>query len=301
MSRHFALRSLMMSPMLLVALSARNHAMGQPDTIEIVARPAGQHGGDERLPPSKPITVNLPSARLFKMKIADQQYGQANLYKVISVEKLAEMHPAYDKSDLALLHFVNGMAVPVQLHSSEGRRVFVAASIWDSEKGTFVRSFPSVTKKDAVYADRRPIGFSGNKVVVEGDTASGEAFNPWPYVDSLSEIELAKSEPYYQQFATPGSEREFRGLTVYKRACQFCHGTRGIGARFGWDFVEPYPVYQYRKTAKSLFYHIQYRVADASERGYMMPAIQNLNESQVTDLWYWLQAIAKNPNRPYAP
>src|SRR6476620_7351396 len=61
--------------------------------------------------------------------------------------------------------------------------------------------------------------------------------------------------------------------TTLFRFCQFCHGVHKVGAKFGWDFVEPTPIWSLHKPPKNLFLHIAYKPLDAAERVLMMPAV----------------------------
>ena len=74
-----------------------------------------------------------------------------------------------------------------------------------------------------------------------------------------------------------------------------------MGARFGWDFVEPTPIYSYRKPTRNLFLHVAYKPLDAAERGLMMPAMKFMSEADTALLWQWLKAVATKPMPAYAP
>jgi mono/diheme cytochrome c family protein len=91
-----------------------------------------------------------------------------------------------------------------------------------------------------------------------------------------------------------------RGLAVFQQSCQFCHGVRKVGAKFGWDFVDPTPIWSYHKPPKTLFLHVAYKPLDAAERGLMMPAMSFMSQDDAALLWQWLKAVATNPMAAYA-
>src|SRR5262249_3936170 len=159
--------------------------------------------------------------------------------------------------------------------------------------------------KKGAMADARPIVFHGNKVVVaerwHPAVAPGAqpAFSPWAHVDTLVAIELAAAAPYYHQFDVGGDPPVQKGLALYEQACQFCHGVRKVGAKFGRDFVEPPPIYSSRKPSRNLFYHVAYKPLDAGARGLMMPAIKSMTEEDAAPLWHWMRAVATKPLPPY--
>ena len=122
--------------------------------------------------------------------------------------------------------------------------------------------------------------FSGNKLVVAVlwhpavAAAAQPAFSPWRHTDTLTGIELVAAQAYYRQFDVGGGDMVQRGQAVFQQSCQFCHGVRKVGAKFGWDFVEPTPIWSYHRPAKNLFLHVAYKPLDAAERGLMMPAMR---------------------------
>jgi mono/diheme cytochrome c family protein len=132
------------------------------------------------------------------------------------------------------------------------------------------------------------------------DKARGR-FSPWSQVDSLVAVEFVQAAPYYRQFAVDPTPAVSAGLTVFEGSCQFCHGARRVGAKFGWDFVEPTPLYAYREGERRLYYHVHYRRLDAPEVGRNMPALNFMTESDAGQLWQWLKAVGTRPMTPYAP
>jgi mono/diheme cytochrome c family protein len=147
--------------------------------------------------------------------------------------------------------------------------------------------------------------FTGNKVTVaelwNPSLRSGteQAFSPWRHADALTGIELVNDRAYLAQFAA--SPATARGQQTYAEVCRFCHGARRQGAQFGWDFVEPLPISEYRKKDVSLYYHLKYRPASAVARGILMPALPFLTEGDAGALLDWLRALAARPLSPYRP
>ena len=162
--------------------------------------------------------------------------------------------------DLAILHFANGMAVPIPFRDAAVMKrldPFIARGMETTPRGPSVPPSSRIAGRAlSEAADPRPIVFSGNKLVVAVRwhpavaAAAQPAFSPWRHIDTLTSIELVASRPYYGQFNVGGGPWAERGLALFKESCQFCHGVRKVGARFGWDFVEPTPIYSYRKPTR---------------------------------------------------
>ena len=103
------------------------------------------------------------------------------------------------------------------------------------------------------------------------------------------------------QFEVGGGDPVQRGQAVFQGSCQFCHGVHKVGAKFGWDFVEPAPIWSLHRPSKNLFLHVAYKPLDAAERGLMMPAMSFMSQDDAELLWHWLKAVASNALPPYAP
>jgi hypothetical protein len=107
--------------------------------------------------------------------------------------------------------------------------------------------------------------FSGNRVfaAAPAEPPQGRGFVPWGFVDTLVEVELVH-EASWQQVFDVGEETR-RGLEVWRARCQTCHGARGAGASFGWDFVQPLPLSTWR-TPDGLFTHVRAHKLEAPAR-----------------------------------
>ena len=273
------------------------------DSVEVWVRsPGGPEAGGPR---QKVDLGGLPSREGQRL---DPQYGRAYRFRAIPVAALIEKISPAATVDLALLHFANGVMIPLPFRDAKAMArldPWVARAVVVGGKA---RPLPSVTRPAPEYVDNRGIVFTGNKVVVAEDwhpgvaAAAGDRFSPWRHPDTLVGIELVKADAYYRQLDVDGAGPDARvGLEIFKQNCQFCHGARGVGAKFGWDFVEPVPVHKYRSSHRQLFWHIRYKRHDAGERGEQMPALKHMTETDAAKLWIWLKAVASKPMPPYAP
>jgi mono/diheme cytochrome c family protein len=220
----------------------------------------------------------IDSLPLVEARRVDVQYHGAIVYRGIGLDAVIARFAPPAGADLALLHFANGMQVPLPFRDADVMRrlsPFLARGMQIGPGSPMrVARFPNVSRPHSGFADVRPVTFTGNKVVVaeaahpDVPPAAREALSPWAQADTQS--------------------------------CTFCHGIRGVGASFGWDFVEPTPIYAYRG-ARNLFHHIKYKPLDASSRGLQMPALSYMNEQEALSVWVWLKAVATHPLAPYAP
>jgi mono/diheme cytochrome c family protein len=277
-------------------------------TIDVWVRGNGPTTGD--VPPrGRAQSLNLDALPLVEGERFDAQYEGKRVFRGITLAAVIERFAPDASLDLAILHFANGMAVPVPFRDAAAMKrldPFIARGMETHRKGAVKTDFFTDIRKKGTMADARPIVFHGNKVVVAERwhpalAAGAEAtFSPWAHVDSLANIELAASAPYYRQFEAGAELPVKAGLAVFQQTCQFCHGVRKVGAKFGWDFVDPTPLYSYRKPSRNLFYHVAYKPLDAAERGLMMPALKSMTEQDAAKLWVWMRAISTNPMSPYA-
>jgi len=289
------------------AAAAKPTGAGVPNTVEIWIRGAGPVQGDQA-PRARTQKVDLDSLRLVDVKRVDAQYGGTRAMKGIPLASVINSFAPDPSLDLAILHFANGMAIPVPFRDVEAMKrldPFIARGMETRPGGAVqVGAFAEIKRKGATE-DPRPIVFSGNKIVVAAlwhpavAPAAQPAFSPWRHADTLTGIELVAARPYYHQFDVRGVQAQ-RGLSVFQQSCQFCHGVRKVGAKFGWDFVEPTPIWSYHRPAKSLFLHVAYKPLDAAEKGLMMPAMSFMSEDDAALLWGWLKAVAADPMPAYA-
>lgn len=307
MNRHFEIAGIA-----LVVFSAPSRpAMAAPapgDSVEIWVRGSTDQDNDDRGRTGR-RRVDLDRLPLIEVERRDAQYEEVRRYRGIPLGAILKRY-APDKSlDLAILHFTNGMAVPVPFREAATMKrldPFIARA-WRSRRGGTLRvgAFPAIAKKD-VRDDPRPIEFSGNKLVVaerwhpEVAPGSQPGFSPWAHVDTLVGIELVGGSAYFAQFEVGSEATVKQGLTLFRQNCQFCHGVRHVGASFGWDFVDSSTVFNYQESAAHLYHNAAYKPRNAPELGLMMPALSFLKEADAAAIRAWLQAISKGPMQRYA-
>jgi mono/diheme cytochrome c family protein len=234
----------------------------------------------------------------------DVQYGDSRRYRGVAVRDILARYAPDRALDLAILHFTNGMAVPIPFRDDDAMRrldPFVARA-WQARRGGRfqVGGLPSVSNQDAAGV-RRPIEFSGNKLVVaqrwhpEVPPGGQPEFSPWAHTDTLAGIELVSAKPYYAQFDGGGDALAQRGLALFRQQCQFCHGARQVGARFGWDFVDAPAIHAYKESAAHLYHNVAHKPRNAGALGLMMPALGFVSEADAAALRAWMMALSRSP------
>ena len=302
-STHSSMRTIVFATIILASLSVRAQQGGR---LEIWTRAPGQYAVAAAPAHIRIVEVALDRVATHEVTRSDPQYeGTQRTYRVVDIDELLRGYSAPANCDVALLHFDNGMVIPLpfrdraameRMHPAVARAVIV--------DGKWSKTFPSIAKKDT-EVDARPIVFAGNKLVVadrwhpEVPANAAATFSPWLHADSLNGIELVDGAAYFAQLDVDQAAQ--KGFALYRQSCQFCHGVRNVGAVFGWDFVDPLPIFQYRKTDTSLYYHVHYRASNKGERGLMMPALAFFTQEDASTLLKWLAAIGTRPLRPYTP
>ncbi len=265
----------------------------------------GQAGSE----PAKlnPKTVDLDTLPQTEGARGDVQYGGNAYYRGVALADVVQKYEPPMGADLALLHFHNGMVVPLPFR--EARTMarlapLIAVSRKSREDAPYVAEFPPVNKSVEGYADIRQVSFAGNKLVVsdrwhpdlkEGASAN---FSPWTSTGSLTGIEFVEGSAYYRQFVPSPEHRP--GLIVFQQTCQFCHGVRKVGASYGWDYASPLPLHTYRSDANKLYMHIAFRV-EYKQTWQMMPALKHVTEAEAGLLWQWMRAVSSAPLTRYSP
>jgi mono/diheme cytochrome c family protein len=240
----------------------------------------------------------------------DIQYAGSFSYRGVALRTLIERYAPPPEVDLALLHFANGMQVPFAFRDARLAKaldLFIAREMRPAPGAPFQKGrFPSISRAREGFVDVRPILFGANKLVVSQvahplvPVEAQAVFSPWMHLDSLTGIELVSSRAYYAQFDVDSDPGVRAGYRLFTQSCQFCHGARGVGAAFGWDFVQPVAIYSYHDEL-NLFYHVKYKPLDATARGLQMPALSYMTEQDAASIWRWLRAIATHPMPSYAP
>lgn len=295
-------------PIALAVLLATLNARAAPSQlIEIWTRAPGNYAASPPPARMRVVTVDLDRMAQHEGELADVQYdGARHPYRFVLVDELVRAYHPGPETDVALLHFANGMIVPLRfgdrplmdrLHPAVARSVRLADGRWTTD-------LPAVRRDQLGFPDARPIRFQGNKLVVADAwhpdllPSTESSFTPWRFADTLVGIELVSGDAFRAQLDV--APEAHAGLEVYQHVCAFCHGARGVGAQFGWDFVDPIPVTEYRKDV-SLYYHVRYRATDAPSRGLMMPALPFLSEKDASNVFAWLRELAARPLNPYRP
>lgn len=267
--------------------------VGLASSLDIWERQAGEYGDGGEVERGKVVSLDLGIIKTKERKLNDLQYRRENTYQAFPLaEIIAKARTLFQRGDMAILHFKNGMTIP-WTDQRKNEHLFLATKIKDDK--AWATTFPEVNKFHDYYKDPRPIKFSGNKVVLsvsalklpEPDEAL--PFSPWLHTDSLLGIEFVQMNAYENQFDY--GENVAEGQAVFLSRCLYCHGVRRIGATFGWDFVHPTPIYLKRQKT-DLFYHVKYPKADALRRGLMMPNQIDFTEKNASDLWDFMKAAA---------
>jgi hypothetical protein len=274
--------------------------------IEMWTRRAGDYRVPGVIEPINKIKVDLDKVLANKpVKLFDLQYKKTFIYKAVALSQLISQYkklPSY--VDTAILQFDNGMHIPVPLSEFSRINAFIARKILVN--GKFVSDFPELSKQDEERRDPRPLKFVGNKLVVSkswhpsNQLEGKDAFTPWLFTSAIVGIEFVNEQAYFNQFLSKNSSAESVGSDIFKQRCQFCHSVIGVGARYGWDFVDPLPIYK-QKTVQNLLYHVKYPKWDALQRGLMMPAQKDISENEAQKLWNWMKIMAEEKLQSYKP
>jgi mono/diheme cytochrome c family protein len=290
------------------ALSSTAMAEGASGVVTVGIRKPGAAGGDG-LPEMLPVTqVDLDALALTVVERFDAQYGSTGIFTGVPLEALIGRIQAPAHADLALLHFGNGVVVPLPYRDRAAMKrlqPWVARGMHLTDTGMTIGAFRPITGRLTGYFDVPVIQFAGNKLVVaerwhpDIPARAQKDLSPWVHVDSLVAIELVNAASYNSMFAVQA--RTAPGQALFHQSCQFCHGVRQVGAKFGMDFVDPVPVHKWKDLDKRFYWHVKYRRPDPLVRGEMMPALTFMTEKEASAVWAWLRSVADRPLRPYQP
>ena len=250
----------------------------------------------------------------------DAQYDQPMRMRGVPLERLWRESSSAADLDLALLHFDNGLLVPIPFRDAAYMKRAAPQVIRANAANATKPLHPGelvALHRPPTRDDRRPVTIHGNKIVVSDpslpsmlESTRGD-FSPWRYADSLHAVELVNRAGWLARFdagpsATPGRD-------VYVGSCVLCLAVRGVGGGMGWDFVAPYPIYSEAWMTKFkgenpeltdpseredlsgrtlLALHVRQRAGDMTRS---MPALRGMTGGQVRALWQWLQAQAQAP------
>lgn len=281
-----------------------------PSTIEMFIRAPGSPSPRGQVTKQAARVVDLDGVPLEDVRQNDVQYGAVRSFRGIRLNLLISRYAPPLTTDLAILHFANGMAVPVPFrdeHVMSKMNPLVARGVRPEDAGANAPAtpeFPPAMRKVEGLPAPLPLPFKGNKLVVadrahpQVPTFQQEAFSPWLLVDSLEAIEFVNSGSYWRQFDVNPTSRDTReGLAVFTRACNFCHGVRQMGAHLGRDFIEPAPIIDVKKTPIKLFIHM--RAAAGPSKNPLMPQLSQMDQDDARLLHMWLRALTEKPLVPY--
>ncbi len=286
--------------------TSQSAVAGHP--INVWLRGAGSYGQPGQEPPKlNPQTLDLDTLPQTEGQRSDVQYGSSAYYRGVALSDLIQKYGPPMGADLVLLHFHNGMIVPLPFR--EGRAMarlspLIALLRKSKADAPYVADFPPVNKSVEGFADIRQVAFAGNKLVVgdrwhpdlkEGASAN---FSPWTTTGSLVGVEFVEGSAYYRQFVPTAELRP--GFAVFQQTCQFCHGVRKVGASYGWDYATPLPLHTYRSDPSKLYLHIAFRV-EYKQTWQMMPALKHVTEAEAGLLWQWMRAVSTAPLTRYTP
>jgi len=287
----------------MLSLAAPAFASGDGSKVEVWTRKPGIYASVPNPDKGDLTTADLTSVASKPRLIMDAQYEKKIKIKGTTLAALLAKRSRPAGADMILLHFKNGMIIPISGSAAE-KCVTIAHSI--ESDGKWTSSFPAVTRPDKSEREIKSILFTGNKAIytcakyLAPPSRTAPKISPWLHTDSLVGIEFAVMDAYYAQFDAGKTMAPMHGKDVFLARCQFCHGIRQVGARSGWDFVEPLPAYE-RRPAPVLENHVKYPKAYAAEMGLRMPHQRDVTEAEIKDLWSWLEAVVKNKTKPYKP
>lgn len=278
------------------------------ESVDLWTRAPGVYAHGAEPGKLKQKKLEFSAQKLSGVKRFDFQYGESRYYKGLELNSIVESYAPAANLDMAILHFSNGIAIPVSLSPKSGARVgldvFVARQTRSSPKASWQTIFPEVAKEDETfrYKDPNPIRFEGNKVVVKTGfhpDVTSKKFSPWHHTGSLVGVEFVERAAYYRQFSVDDASMN-EGMEIWKGRCQYCHGVNKVGSSFGWDFAEPVPVWKL-KSAAHLYNKLKYPYHDALERGLMMPTQTDVTQAEIETLWQWIKGISRSGIKPYKP
>jgi len=257
-------------------------------------------------PPRSPLAVagkapgSLDLSTLPQVEVTrpDIQYARDGHYRGVPLWTVIATLKEPRDADLVLLRFQNGMVIPLPRRDEKLWREldpFIALEL--ERDGTWSRAFPEIRKTGAENRDVRPLIFAGKNKLVVGtlthpdvpEAARLDGFTPFALADSLAEVELATAATYWAPFQPAGASAEVKkGFGVFKARCQFCHGVKGAGSRYGPELKAGL-----KDDAHALFLHVRYREREAPEKGLMMPFFKDVSGEDAKALFAWMKAVSK--------
>jgi len=247
----------LLSPLLLALTLAGSPSSAAPEPpVERQVRLTRRAPGAAHRPVhAATIVVDLDALTQETRTVLDHR-GQTLTVQGVPLSSLLAKAPKDRVVDAARLRFKNGTEVLLPLSRAPMLDVFIARRFKHSDQAAFTTDFDPVPLGEASWRSPRSLVFSGNRVfaTAPAEPPQGRGFVPWGFVDTLVEVELVQEAAWQGVFDVTPETR--RGLEVWRARCQTCHGARGAGASFGWDFVQPLPLSTWR-TPDGLFSHVR--------------------------------------------
>ena len=272
-------------------------------TIELWDRAPGRYFDGNEPKKAKKTTVDLKKKKTSVRKLHDLQYGETRAYKTVSLGEIITGYTYNPEADYALLHSSNESLIPVDLNLLKNKRFQIFVALARKDGKSWKSSFEPVSRKDEKFRDPTPLEFKNSNKIIPGKMwlpkpkDRKKAFSPWKHFGSLVGIEFINRKAYDRQLNVKTS---LKGFAVFRDRCQYCHAVRDVGAKYGWDFVIPLPIYK-KRPVNSLFGHVRYPKMEAIELGMFMPHQPDFTKAEAQLLWTWLRHVTKAKLRGYYP
>jgi hypothetical protein len=280
--------------------------------ITLWTRAPGLHSDGRDPGRIKAMDFDLKKHGMSVVTLSDFQYEGRFQYKAVKLLDVIESYPVRKNTDRVLLHFKNGMIIPMPISNGFGdlkkNSPWIAIS-WRPLKTSgskiepWRNGFEDIGRINERFRDPAPITFGFNKLVMKSGWhpyVSDKVFTPFRHADTLVGIEFVNGSAYDRQFLADNNVEGKKGWQVYFERCQYCHALDKTGPTHGWDFLVPVPIYEL-KTAENLFYRVKYTFHNAVTMGMQMPRQESVDLQEVTDLWNWLKSFEKAKINAYRP
>lgn len=275
--------------------------------IDIWTRQKGDHFA-AKVPRQGAIAVEMNGMTFNEVTHHDIQYNKELTFRGLPLSDVVRLYKPWVRGmDLVILHFKNGMVLPVGRDDLLKKGEIFLALEFKNAAGQWVTEFPKAQVPGTAPEEKQFITFAGNKLVASRkwlqameQEGKHQQFNPWRHFDSLVGLEIVDPAAYYNQFRLAGDKKDsYFGRLVYIDRCQFCHAVGGVGARYGTDFLKPQPVSK-RQNAAALFAHVSSHETKKDTK-IRMPHQPDFTEKEARDLWQWLDAAGRGALSSYEP
>jgi len=253
---------------------------GELGSITIEVGPIPGVANDNRI-------VNFDTGARHKRQLYDAHDAKLHHVRGIELGELIAQLGAPKGADTLVLHFANGMQVPVRLADKDLiQHLFIAFEHGDPT-GAFVTTYPLL----AAPAIRCP------KIVY---TRENDPTALWRHTTQLTSVRLVNWAALQALLAQPSRQLpSVAGWKLYSRNCQPCHGMGGQGAQRGPDFISDLDAYRRvpplaesdPSDQPSLHDKVKGRV------GGDMPTLDYISNSEIKELWRFLHSVHKGATK----